>query len=83
MVNLWKKYDSKKTFDEYLNSENKLRRQAVIISHILERHGIKKLNEIEKNCASTISARGINFRVFGIKNYLKIFKRKLMPLQKT
>ena len=64
MVNLWKKYDSKKTFDEYLNSENKLRRQAVIISHILERHGIKKLNEIEKNCASTISARGINFRVY-------------------
>ena len=49
MVNLWKKYDSKKTYDEYLNSDHKLRRQAVIISHILERHGIKKLNEIEKN----------------------------------
>ena len=63
MVNLWKKYDSKKTYDEYLNSDHKLRRQAVIISHILERHGIKKLNEIEKNCASTINARGINFRV--------------------
>ena len=47
MVNLWKKYDSKKTYDEYLNSDHKLRRQAVIISHILERHGIKKLNEIE------------------------------------
>ena len=55
MVNLWKKYDSKKTYDEYLNSDHKLRRQAVIISHILERHGIKKLNEIEKNCASTIT----------------------------
>ena len=64
MVNLWKKYDSKKTYDEYLNSDHKLRRQAVIISHILERHGIKKLNEIEKNCASTINARGINFRVY-------------------
>ena len=49
MVNLWKKYDSKKTYDEYLNSDHKLRRQAIIISHILERHGIKKLNEIEKN----------------------------------
>ena len=46
MVNLWKKYDSKKTYDEYLNSDHKLRRQAIIISHILERHGIKKLNEI-------------------------------------
>ena len=45
MVNLWKKYDSKKTYDEYLNSDHKLRRQAIIISHILERHGIKKLNE--------------------------------------
>ena len=64
MVNLWKKYDSKKTYDEYLNSDHKLRSQAVIISHILERHGIKKLNEIEKNCASTINARGINFRVY-------------------
>jgi len=46
MVNLWKKYDSKKTYDEYLNSEHKLRKQAIIISHILERCGIKKLNEI-------------------------------------
>ena len=33
MVNLWKKYDSKKTYDEYLNSDHKLRKQAVIISH--------------------------------------------------
>ena len=47
MVNLWKKYDSKKTYDEYLNSEHKLRKQAIIISHILERCGIKKLNEME------------------------------------
>ena len=64
MPNMWKKYVSDKTYDEYLNSDNKLRRQAIIISHILERHGIKKLNEIEKNCASTINARGINFRVY-------------------
>ena len=48
MVNLWKKYDSKKTYDEYLNSEHKLRKQAIIISHILERCGIKKLNEMKK-----------------------------------
>ena len=64
MANMWKKYDSKNTYDEYLNSENKLRKQALIISHILERHGIKILNEIEKNCASTIDSRGINFRVY-------------------
>ena len=61
---MWKKYVSDKTYDEYLNSDSKLRKQAIIISHILERHGIKKLNEIEKNCASTINARGINFRVY-------------------
>ena len=36
-----------KTYDEYLNSDHKLRRQAVIISHILERRH-QKLNEIEK-----------------------------------
>ena len=72
MVDFWKKYESKKTFDEYLTSEHKLRRQAIIISHILEKHGIKRLNEIEKNCASTISARGINFRVYSSgKNYMK------------
>tara|TARA_Y100001958_G_C21219005_1_gene544365 strand:- start:309 stop:1751 length:1443 start_codon:yes stop_codon:yes gene_type:complete len=64
MPNMWKKYVSDKTYDEYLNSDSKLRKQAIIISHILERHGIKKLNEIEKNCASTINARGINFRVY-------------------
>ena len=81
MVNLWKKYDSKKTYDEYLNSDHKLRRQAIIISHILERHGIKKLNEIEKNCASTISARGINFRVYssGKKLHEKKWPLDIIP----
>ena len=72
MPNMWKKYVSDKTYDEYLNSDSKLRKQAIIISHILERHGIKKLNEIEKNCASTINARGINFRVYSSgKKYRK------------
>ena len=81
MDNLWKKYDSKKTYDEYLNSDHKLRRQAIIISHILERHGIKKLNEIEKNCASTISARGINFRVYesGKKLHEKKWPLDIIP----
>ena len=64
MVNLWKKYDSKRLMMSILTLNISLRKQAIIISHILERHGIKKLNEIEKNCASTINARGINFRVY-------------------
>ena len=81
MDNLWKKYESKKTYDEYLNSDRKLRKQAIIISHILERHGIKKLNEIEKNCVSTISARGINFRVYesGKKLHEKKWPLDIIP----
>ena len=64
MNSLWEKYNSEATYDEYLNENNKLRKQAKVISSILERIGIKKLQEIEKNCESTISARGINFRVY-------------------
>ena len=64
MASLWDKYDSDTTYDEYLGEDNKLRKQAKIISNILERIGSKKLQEIERNCASTISARGINFRVY-------------------
>ena len=64
MVDIWKKYNSSKSYDEYFNLDNKLRKQAKTISGILERYGIKKLNEIEKNCQSTINARGINFKVY-------------------
>ena len=68
MVDIWKKYNSSKSYDEYFNLDNKLRKQAKTISGILERYGIKKLNEIEKNCQSTISSRGINFRVYAANN---------------
>ena len=54
MVDIWKKYNSSKSYDEYFNLDNKLRKQAKTMSGILERYGIKKLNEIEKNCQSTI-----------------------------
>ena len=64
MASLWDKYDSDNTYDEYLGEDNKLRKQAKVISNILEKIGSKKLQEIERNCASTISARGINFRVY-------------------
>ena len=64
MASLWDKYDSDTTYDEYLGEDNKLRKQAKVISNILEKIGSKKLQEIERNCASTISARGINFRVY-------------------
>ncbi len=62
MSDFWKNYDSKSTFDGYISKEKKLRSHAKIIAGILEKYGKKKLQEIEKNCQSTISARGINFR---------------------
>ena len=64
----WKNYNSGDAYDGYLTKDNKLRKHASIISNILERHGKKKLQEIEKNCQSTISARGINFRVYAANN---------------
>ena len=65
---LWNNYNATKAYDGYFTSENKLRKHAVIISNILERYGKDKLQEIEKNCQSTISARGINFRVYAANN---------------
>ena len=64
MTSLWKNYDAKSSYDEYLTSEKKLRREAKIISSILDRHGKKKLQEIDRNCMSTIDSRGINFKVY-------------------
>jgi len=58
---LWKDYNAKNAYDGYFTADNKLRKHAKIISGILEKYGKKKLQEIEKNCQSTISARGINF----------------------
>ncbi len=69
MVNkLWKNYNAKSAYDGYFTEDNKLRKHATIISNILERYGKEKLQEIEKNCQSTISARGINFRVYAANN---------------
>ena len=48
MGSLWDKYDSDTTYDEYLGEDNKLRKQAKVISNILEKIGSKKLQEIEK-----------------------------------
>ena len=65
---LWNNYNASKAYDGYFTNENKLRKHAVIISSILEKYGKEKLQEIEKNCQSTISARGINFRVYAANN---------------
>ena len=55
MTSLWKNYDAKSSYDEYLTPERKLRKEAKIISSILDRHGKKKLQEIDRNCMSTIA----------------------------
>ena len=68
MSSIWKNYNAKLSYDGYFTDENKLRKHAKIISSILEKYGNKKLQEIEKNCQSTISARGINFRVYAANN---------------
>ena len=65
---LWKNYNSSHAYVGYITKDNKLRKHAAIISSILERYGKKKLQEIEKYCQSTISARGINFRVYAANN---------------
>ena len=65
---LWNNYNASKAYDGYFTNENKLRKHAVIISSILEKYGKEKLQEIEKNCQSTISAIGINFRVYAANN---------------
>ena len=68
VTKLWKNYDASSAYDGYFTEDNRLRKHALIISGILERHGKKKLQEIEKNCQSTISSRGINFRVYAANN---------------
>ncbi len=67
-LSFWKDYNYKNAYDGYITDDCKLRKHAKIISNILERNGKKKLLEIEKNCQSTISARGINFRVYAANN---------------
>ena len=60
----WNKYDSQRSYDEYLTSDKSLRREAKIISKILNNYSSKDLERIESNCQSTISSRGINFKVY-------------------
>ena len=78
MTSLWKNYDANSSYDEYLTPEKKLRREAKIISSILDKHGKKKLQEIDRNCMSTIDSRGINFKVYSADK--KAAEEKKWPL---
>ena len=74
----WKKYPSDKTYDEYVTNDHVLRREAKIISKILSKYSNQQLEEIEKNCQSTISSRGINFKVYSADK--KAAEEKKWPL---
>ena len=50
MTSLWKNYDAKSSYDEYLTPDRKLRKEAKIISSILD----KPKNEIETNLADQL-----------------------------
>ena len=60
----WDNYNSKNSYDEYLTPDRKLRKEAKVISKILNSYSINDLEKIEQNCQSTISSRGINFKVY-------------------
>lgn len=74
----WKKYPSNNSYDEYVTNSHVLRREAKIISKILDKYSNKQLEEIEKNCQSTISSRGINFKVYSADK--KAAEEKKWPL---
>ena len=74
----WNKYDSQRSYDEYLTSDKSLRREAKIISKILNNYSSKDLERIESNCQSTISSRGINFKVYSADK--KAAEEKKWPL---
>lgn len=44
----WKKYPSNNSYDEYVTNSHVLRREAKIISKILDKYSNKQLEEIEK-----------------------------------
>ena len=61
MGSLLDKYDSDTTYDEYLGEDNKLRKQAKVISSILEKIGSKKLQEIEKKLKMIATKHNISY----------------------
>ena len=74
----WKNYNSNNSYDEYLTPEKSLRKEAKVISKILNSYSIKDLERIEQNCQSTISSRGINFKVYSADK--KAAEEKKWPL---
>ena len=61
MTSLWKNYDANSSYDEYLTPEKKLRREAKIISSILDKHGKKKLQEIVELGLDAYAFNGLDY----------------------
>ena len=62
----WSNYELAKSYDEYISSENKVRRHIKKIGNFFESLSLNDLKELDSSTESAIKSMGINFRVLGI-----------------
>ena len=60
----WSNYELAKSFDEYISSENKVRRHIKKIGNFFESLSLNDLKELNSSTEAAIKSMGINFRVF-------------------
>ena len=60
----WSNYELAKSFDEYINSDNKVRSHIRKIGNFFESLSLTELQELNSSTESSIKSLGINFRVY-------------------
>ena len=60
----WSNYELAKSYDEYISSENKVRRHIKKIGNFFESLSLNDLKELDSSTESAIKSMGINFRVY-------------------
>ena len=60
----WSNYELAKSFDEYINSDNKVRGHIRKIGNFFESLSLTELQELNSSTESSIKSLGINFRVY-------------------
>ena len=60
----WSNYELAKSFDEYINSDNKVRGHIRKIGNFFESLSLTELQELNSSTESAIKSLGINFRVY-------------------
>ena len=60
----WSNYELAKSFDEYINSDNKVRSHIRKIGNFFESLSLTELKELNSSTESAIKSLGINFRVY-------------------